>query len=328
MPSARDLLQQADALMRSHRNVGSSKGRETVPVLTDVAIPGNAGVVTRQRVEEIPVLTNVVTDVPEPLFDLTIPSAPAPLPQRFPPTQTDPLLLPLSEMPPMPPLAEDDSVIARGERESPVDERVEPAAPIDDDMPKWLEADLLDVEPVDVARARTEGSHAPERLDWEPLPVPPIDTLPAQALSTPSDDSPSVQSVAAEPSVRSGDGLDETGSADGPAPAPLSDDDHAAADDVHGSASQEPALQQPTPSAEELAETVYFQVLQNLDLYTERALQQHMTAHLSPIIERATQELLTTLNANLGALIRQFVADAIEKQVGVRPPSERPPSET
>ena len=81
---------------------------------------------------------------------------------------------------------------------------------------------------------------------------------------------------------------------------------------------------QPATSAEELAETVYFQVLQNLDLYTERALQQHMTAHLSPIIERATQELLTTLNANLGALMRQFVADAVEKQLGERPASERP----
>jgi hypothetical protein len=31
---------------------------------------------------------------------------------------------------------------------------------------------------------------------------------------------------------------------------------------------------------EEVAETVYFQVLQNLDLFTERALQQHLTEHL------------------------------------------------
>ena len=40
---------------------------------------------------------------------------------------------------------------------------------------------------------------------------------------------------------------------------------------------------------------------------------------LYTIMEQASRELLATLNANLGAVIRQYVAEAIEKQLGVRP---------
>ena len=42
MPSARDLLEQADALMRSNRNVGTGRPQEKVPVLTDVAVASKA----------------------------------------------------------------------------------------------------------------------------------------------------------------------------------------------------------------------------------------------------------------------------------------------
>ena len=59
MPSARDLLQKADALMRSNRNVGASDPVEAVPLLTDIAVPGSSGISHRQRRDEIPVLTNV-----------------------------------------------------------------------------------------------------------------------------------------------------------------------------------------------------------------------------------------------------------------------------
>jgi hypothetical protein len=156
MPSARDLLQQADTLMRSNRNVGASDSDEAIPLLTDIAVPGNSVVSHQQQRDEIPVLTNVVTTIPEP------------------------------------------------------------------------------------------ASTGP----------------------------PPVSAEAA-------------------------------------------------PSAAEIAETVYYQVLQNLDLYTERALQEHLTMHLSPILERASSELLATLHANLGGLIRQYVAEAIEKQLGVRPESSK-----
>jgi hypothetical protein len=350
MPSARDLLQQADALMRSHRNVGSSRGDDSVPVLTDIAVPGNVGAGVRPRVEDIPVLTHVVSDVAEPAFDMTVPverertasteSVPAPV---------ESLLLPLSEMPELPPLEPAEPRDARDTDDAEV-ERTGAATVLDDETPKWLEADLLpptrrdesgesaavpdarhpDAKEIQPASESESEQHDVERLDWASMPMPSVDALmvkggegagpaassganegraepDALAESIDDDAAPDDFSSSPEPSGSESDGSELT----------------TAVSDGHVS----PLQTQTAPSAAEVAETVYFQVLQNLDLYTERALQRHMTAHLSPIIERATQDLLTTLNANLGALIRQFVADAIEKQLGVRPAAEAPSRE-
>ena len=65
----------------------------------------------------------------------------------------------------------------------------------------------------------------------------------------------------------------------------------------------------------EIAEQVYAQVLQNLDLYTEKALQQHLAMHLQPIVERVGKEVLTAVNAQVGQLLREFIAQAIEKEI-------------
>ncbi|MEO7761205.1 MAG: hypothetical protein ABIS68_04755 [Casimicrobiaceae bacterium] len=265
MPSARDLLQQADALIRSNRGVGES-GDRTVPVLTDVAIPGAGHLAARSRSDEIPTLTSVVGAASEPMFDLTIPSESAALARRFPPAQVE-SLVPFSEMPTLPQFDESDSIIARRRSESQIDR-------YDDDdsmvgaMPKWLEADLL--------------SDAP---------------------------------IAAEPGASSDD------ESTGREPVALTDADATAQTDPEPTAQtdHEPRATARVPTAEEVAETVYYQVLQNLDLYTERALQEHLTTHLQPIIEQASRELLATLNANLGGLMRQYVAEAIEKQLGVHP---------
>lgn len=42
MPSARDLMQKADSLMRSNRSVGVAESDQAIPVLTDVVIRGDA----------------------------------------------------------------------------------------------------------------------------------------------------------------------------------------------------------------------------------------------------------------------------------------------
>ena len=57
MPSARDLMQKADALMKSNRNVGAGESDQDIPVLTDIVIAGDATVL-RQR--------SVVAAVPVP----------------------------------------------------------------------------------------------------------------------------------------------------------------------------------------------------------------------------------------------------------------------
>lgn len=73
--------------------------------------------------------------------------------------------------------------------------------------------------------------------------------------------------------------------------------------------------EQEEPRYLEIAEQVYAQVLQNLDLYTEKALQQHLAVHLQPIVEKVGKEVLTAVNAQVGQLLREFIAQAIEKEI-------------
>jgi hypothetical protein len=161
-------------------------------------------------------------------------------------------------------------------------------------MPKWLAPDLLSPSPSDV-------SFPSSVLTWEreedAAPPPPM--LPAEGEEPRLDDSSVL--VAAEPRPDDSSVL--------VAAAPLPDD----------SSAPVAAAPEASDASTVLAETIYYQVLQNLDLYTEGKLQEHLTRHLTPIMEQASRELLATLNANLGAVIRQYVAEAIEKQLGVRP---------
>lgn len=247
MPSARDLLQQADALMRSNRSVGVTEnaGDEAVPLLTDVAVPGAANGPRRARDEDIPTLTNAVGPLSEQYF--VEPPPPYRPQSRFMDGTkiSEETIFPLSQMP--------DTAFQNG---TPAERREH------------------DTEPVFSVTAMRSQLAASDQWDAEFLPPHEEDIAPAAAMA-------------------------KTGVDAAPTPG------------------------RPVPGPEELAETVYHQVLQNLDLYTERALQEHLSAHLTPIVERATSELLATLHADLGMLIRQFVADAIEKQLGVRPDSAR-----
>jgi hypothetical protein len=69
------------------------------------------------------------------------------------------------------------------------------------------------------------------------------------------------------------------------------------------------------PQVRELADLVYVQVLQRLDLYTEKALQEHLARHLQPVIDRASRELVSAVNANIGKLVRSFVAESVEREL-------------
>lgn len=268
MPSARDLLQQADTLMRSNRSVGAADPDEAVPLLTDVAVPGGSGISHSQRRDEIPVLTNAVTSFPETAFEVSAGDDSLP---RFPATEPPSGDLSQSEVRARFSAAETlrDSTIF------PISQMPRPTVPGADEPARHANLEpARDTEPVfsvTAMRAQLE-----EAEDWEEMIAP-----------------------APDPEVVSGPGPAAAVAAE-PAPPAV-------------------AVAESAPSAAEIAETVYYQVLQNLDLYTERALQEHLTTHLAPILERASNELLATLHANLGGLIRQYVAEAIEKQLGVRP---------
>jgi len=64
-----------------------------------------------------------------------------------------------------------------------------------------------------------------------------------------------------------------------------------------------------------LAEEIRMQVLQRLDLFTDTGLRDQLGARLSPIVERASAQLIETINRELGELVRSYVAEAIEREI-------------
>ncbi|MGC1819314.1 MAG: hypothetical protein WA900_16860, partial [Casimicrobiaceae bacterium] len=56
-------------------------------------------------------------------------------------------------------------------------------------------------------------------------------------------------------------------------------------------------------------------VLQRLDLFTDTGLREQLGARLQPIVERASAELVDTINRQVGELIRSYIAEAIEREI-------------
>lgn len=64
-----------------------------------------------------------------------------------------------------------------------------------------------------------------------------------------------------------------------------------------------------------LAEELRMQVLQRLDLFTDTGLREQLGERVKPIVDRASAELIETINHELGALVRGYVAEAIEREI-------------
>ena len=64
-----------------------------------------------------------------------------------------------------------------------------------------------------------------------------------------------------------------------------------------------------------LAEDVRMQVLQRIDIFTDTGLQEQLTARLQPIVDRASADLVATINQHVGQLLRAYVAEAIEREI-------------
>jgi len=64
-----------------------------------------------------------------------------------------------------------------------------------------------------------------------------------------------------------------------------------------------------------LAEEIRMQVLQRIDIFTDTALREQLAAHLQPIVDRASAEMIATINQQVGALLRAYIAEAIEREI-------------
>ena len=87
------------------------------------------------------------------------------------------------------------------------------------------------------------------------------------------------------------------------------------------SASAVPAEAQPLATADEwarwevLADEIRMQVLQRIDIFTDTRLRDQLAAQLQPIVDRASAEMVATINAHVGGLLRAYIAEAIEREI-------------
>ena len=65
----------------------------------------------------------------------------------------------------------------------------------------------------------------------------------------------------------------------------------------------------------ELAEQISMQVLQRLDLFTDSGLKSQLAQRLEPIVERASAELVGAITEQVGRLVRTYVSEAIEREI-------------
>jgi len=304
MASARELLEQADALMRRNRS-SDADGEDTgpgIPLLTEVAGPGigrsdrgagagagggaagganeaaiagsaapfarpPVGDPSAGAVDDIPVLTDVVAD-----------------------------LEPISVM----------------------------GAPQDGGEPsQWpdfaVREPRLDPWTVGGAMPPPSAARAIEMTDVEASTVP----APAAVPAAPGGDA----GVAQEPELAVVVPVGELHEAATPAPtsAGVAAPDPLAVFALLPDAVLEPTLHAPAAAAtggagdaarwEALAEEVRMQVLQRIDIFTDTGLQEQLTARLQPIVDRASADLVATINQQVGQLLRAYVAEAIEREI-------------
>jgi hypothetical protein len=345
MASARELLEQADALMRRNR----SPLMDDIPVLTDSVPVTPAGrPAARLRPpspsvpETIPTLTERVDDTPVPAAVPT--SSPGPIPPAVaeegepsdwlqlggaepsvigeapdsiamvppyeetaieveaPPDveesfdaeleerarETAPPLEPvlhaparISDVEPLPP----PELLPEWESDTIIDERQE-------DEPAAAEPRSVDMEPQPVeAEPPQPIEMEPRPVELEPVPVD-MEPLPVEMESLP---------VEAEPFVDAAAPPLET-------PAPVE-----AVVEAGPSAEERKAAEEARWAS--MAEEIRMQVLQRIDLFTDTGLRDQLGARLQPIVDRASADLVATINQHVGELLRGYVSEAIEREI-------------
>ena len=314
MPTARELLEQADALMRRNRS-----GDSGIPLLTDAvpeesAIPSRIGPSTRERG---PTSRGQTADARAPRDWALRDDA-----KRAPESPgiddvTGAAMTQLGGEPAAPPVS---------------------AAPAGDvDVHATTDESAHDLEPpllTDVVEeAAVElGPLPPGMAEDDPSVWLGPDTMdPAlHSITGPAPDTvavvPPVALRAVEPQAETAhraEKLDPTVTrtlrAAGSAPTPPPTGSRLRGDAESSTASMDRSVPAAATNDEErwraLAEQISMQVLQRLDLFIDTGLKAQLASHLQPIVARAGAELVEAINAHVGQLVRTYVAEAIEREI-------------
>jgi len=318
VPTARELLDQADALMRRNRPASATPADEGIPTLMDAVQPPDAASAPREApsaralvreeavndLEDVPLLTDAVEEI----------EAPSILDE--PPEEDDPA-------------AWDDTLTGA--------HTIFPAAPLELPAPQVHgEAPAVGVLPEEWGA--TPPAHAGPMLAVETIEIPP----PQEEVAEPVAIEPMAFDVSEEP-IAAGPLPPEAlapelpapgtpayapspGSAEETLPNRLADasDETQPATPFEWPAGEAAAFHAPpvpaAPAADEarwsaLAEEIRMQVLQRIDLFTDTGLREQLAARMQPIVDRASADLVATINQHVGVLLRAYVAEAIEREI-------------
>ena len=309
MPTARELLEQADALMRRNRRRDRDK-QGGPPTLTDAL-----GIDREGTLAPTLILPDAVRGVDE-SSELGAPADPISLD-----TLTDVPVL--TDVVDVWPAGETPDAFVDGHARFESD----PAHP--ETLDEALEADALASrvsDPDDIGELTDAFPMQPPRAavatdDVEPATGPDAATSSDAATSadaatradapTRADEAGDVATLATLPP------FDEEFILDIPPPSEV----HAVAsgrDAPHHDAGSATAPAQVLPGSPDwnaMAEEIRMQVLQRLDLFTDTGMRDQLGARLQPIVDRASAELVETINHQLGELVRGYVAEAIEREI-------------
>ena len=218
---------------------------------------------------------------------------------------------------------------------------IQPLADDDEEVSRWLEVDMgkasitgpdpdtLAVVPPSTSRASPLASAQDAPADRAPA----LSPEHAEAPATASDAvfakvAGTLEGKPAEPPPASDPGFDAmlgTPAAEAAFEQELTPSDAAPAAHAPPAAEEMPAPP-PVPEAapsrvpdgdqwEGLAEEIRMQVLQRIDIFTDTGLHGELAARLQPIVDRASADLVTTINREVGQILRAYVAEAIEREI-------------
>jgi hypothetical protein len=298
MPTARELLDQADALMRRNRKRGKG-GLTEANTLTDALDTGRDMLLAPTLI-----LPDAQAGEADPIAFDANPGEPAAAPPLH---DTD--AMPLDTLADVPVLT--DVVL-----EWPPDERAEIEVPGAPPLPSTQDGEAAASDAIEPGDAFPASAADAEAAAAE-LPPPAVLEREADDAQAASDGAPSDAAVHAnEP----------------PPPTiaprvPFLDDDFIL-EIPPVDARETPAPPAPVPVAmpqapatargrdwDAMSEEIRMQVLQRLDLLTDTGLREQLGARLAPIVERASAQLIETINRELGELVRGYVAEAIEREI-------------
>jgi hypothetical protein len=303
VPTARELLEQADALMRRNRE---RELEPDIPELTDEvdvpagaelaspvgeparAAPGNLGHAADAEHEEIPLEPHPdESEVSRWLAtDLGAPSVTGPAP--------DSVVVVPQPAPPPPASAP----AGRGEFHQVVRPAQAPALPtVASELVAARVAEGLTGPPAEPPPEVDEGFEA--MLGNAPPGAPPGAEPAPFAMPTQAVAAPDAQALRFEEAPAPAGGI--PASPEPPAPELAA----ASAENAFVDRAQLDAL----------AEEIRMQVLQRIDIFTDTGLAGELGERLKPAVDRASADLIATINREVGQLLRAYVAEAIEREI-------------